>query len=228
MQTDKNAPPLNPLPWIVWALALPIIAVEITVSLGASGLIGGPQAIGWRLDAVERFAFAPDILRQALTAGLWWDEALKRLLTYPLVHYSFIHAAFSIVMLLALGKWVGEVFRPWAVAFVFFGASVTGAVVYAALPMAGSALVGASTGVYGLVGAFTFLLWVRLARSGGPQGQAFTLIGLLMGTQLLFRALFGGGWEWVADLMGFAAGFTLSFIAAPGGWARMMARLRQR
>jgi hypothetical protein len=46
-RTPKPAP-LNPLPVVVWVLALPMIAMEIVLGLGASGLVGGPQAVGWR------------------------------------------------------------------------------------------------------------------------------------------------------------------------------------
>ena len=53
MDPDHNAPPLNPLPWVVWVLALPLIAMEVVLSLGAAGVVGGPQAIGWRLQAVR-------------------------------------------------------------------------------------------------------------------------------------------------------------------------------
>ena len=43
-----------------------------------------------------------------------------------------------------------------------------------------------------------------------------------------FGLLFGGGWEWVADLTGFATGFLLSFVVSPGGWARVRDKIRQR
>jgi hypothetical protein len=32
----------------------------------------------------------------------------------------------------------------------------------------------------------------------------------------------------VADIMGFVAGFALSFVVSPGGWARVRDKLRQR
>ena len=79
MSHNINAPPLNPLPWVVWALALPMVAVELVVSLGARGLVGGPGAIGWRLDAVQRFAFAPDLWRQMLELGSYPVAGLARL-----------------------------------------------------------------------------------------------------------------------------------------------------
>lgn len=228
MQTDHNAPPLNPLPWVVWALALPIVALEVVVNLGQRGLAGGPEAIGWRLDAMERFAFSPDLMRRMIDAGEYPPEALMRLVTYPLVHPAFTSALFAVVMLLALGKMVGEVFRPWAVLAVFFGSSVGAALVYAAVPTIQQPLFGAFPPVYGLIGAFTFLLWVRLAAVGANRYRAFTMIGFLMGIQLLFGVLFGGGVEWVADLAGFGIGFLLSFVVSPGGWRHVMARLRRR
>ncbi len=43
MNEDYNAPPLNPLPVVVWILALPIIAMELVVNLAEHGWIGGPD-----------------------------------------------------------------------------------------------------------------------------------------------------------------------------------------
>lgn len=228
MHENRNAPPLNPLPWIVWAIVLPIVAMEVVLSLGSAGLAGGPAAVGWRMDAVQRFAFSPDMLRAMADQNLWPLDGLMRLVTYPFVHASFTHAAFVTVMALALGKMVGEIFRWWAVLVVFFGAAIAAAVVYAAVPFTQYALVGGYPAVYGLIGAFTFLIWMRLSGTGANQWRAFTMIGFLLGAQLLFGLLFGGGSEWVADVAGFGAGFLLSFVVSPGGPARVMARLRAR
>jgi membrane associated rhomboid family serine protease len=228
MPTEPHAAPLNPLPIVVWILALPMIAMEIVVSLGAAGVVGGPAAVGWRLDAIQRFAYAPDLMRAMIETGQFPPEALMRLVTYPFVHLSATHAIFVVVILLALGKMVGEVFRPGAVMAVFFGAAIVGALVYTAVPGLRAPLVGGYPPVYGLIGAFTFLLWVRLVATGANQYRAFTLIGLLLGIQLLFGLLFGGGFEWIADLAGFATGFLLSFVVSPGGFARVRARIRER
>ncbi|HOZ34543.1 MAG TPA: rhomboid family intramembrane serine protease, partial [Tabrizicola sp.] len=46
--------------------------------------------------------------------------------------------------------------------------------------------------------------------------------------QLIFGVIFGGGWDWIADVTGFAAGFLLSFVVSPGGWSRVMDKMRQR
>ena len=228
MQDNLNAPPLNPLPPIVWLLALPMIAMEVVVSLGAGGVVGGPKAIGWRSEAIQRFAFSPDYMRQMFEQHLYPLDGMVRLLTYPFVHGSLTHALFVVVMLLALGKMVGEVFRWWGVLAVFFGAAIVGALVYTAVPFTTVALIGAYPPVYGLIGAFTFLLWIRLAAVGANQNRAFLMIGFLLGTQLVFGLAFGGGFDWIADLAGFTTGFLLSFVVSPGGWGRVRNRLRQR
>ncbi len=229
MDHNRNEAPLNPLPVIVWLLVLPLVAMELVLSLGSSGLVGGPQAIGWRLQAIERFALFPELLRyQWVTGGHPYPD-LARLVTYPLVHGNFTNALFAVVLLLALGKMVGEIFRWWAVLIVVFGAAIAGALAYGFLvPGLTSPLIGAYPPVYGLIGAFTFLLWVNLARTGANKFRAFSLIGFLLFFQLVFGVLFGGTWQWVADIAGFATGFLLSFVVSPGGWGRVMDKIRQR
>ncbi len=232
---DRNAPPLNPLPPIVWLLALPMIAMELVLNAGSSGLVGGSGAIGWRVQALQAFAFAPDYLRQMISLHQYPLDGLSRLISYPLVHNDATQAIFVVVIFLALGKFVGEVFRWWAVLAIFLLASVAGALVYAAVPVTQTALIGGWPPVYGMIGAYTFVLWVRLSGSGGNQLRAFQLIGFLLGFQMVLAvgtlALYGSeagvNWTWVADLAGFATGFLLSFVVSPGGWARVLGKIRQ-
>lgn len=218
--------PVNPLPRVVIALFAVVMGIEALFSLGAQGIIGGPQAIGWRLGAIQGYAFSAEIFQWMLANGRWPGEHLARFATYPFIHGNFTHALFAGVMLLALGKFVGEVFRGWAVLAVFFGASIGGAAVYGLLAASPIPLLGAFPGVYGLIGAFTYLLWLKLGQEGGPQIRAFTLIAFLMGIQLVFGILFGGSRDWIADLSGFVFGFGLSFVVSPGGFARLREKLR--
>ncbi len=228
MHQNPNAPPINPLPPVVVALVMIIAGIEGFFSLGRAGLIGGPEAIGWRLTAIRDYGFSGDILRWMIKTGQVPPDQLVRFVTYPFVHFTFTQALFVVVFLLALGKTVGEVFRPWAVLLVFFASAIMGALAYGLLTQDPRALVGGFPAVYGLIGAFTFLLWVNLAAKGANKYRAFTLIGFLLFIQLVFGILFGGRNDWVADLAGFATGFLLSFIVSPGGWSHLLARLRKR
>ncbi len=225
---DPDASPVNPLPPVVVALALVIFGVELVLSGAGRGLIGGAAGIGWRQEAIQDYAFFGEILDVMLARGVWPPDQLMRFVTYPFVHYGFTHALFVLVFLLALGKMVGEVLGPWPFLAVFFGSAVAGAAVYALVLDDPMPLAGGFPAVYGLIGAFTFILWVNLGRQGAPQHRAFTLIGFLLGIQLVFGVLFGATNEWVAEVTGFATGFALSFVVSPGGWRRMRERLRRR
>ena len=232
MNPDYNAPPLNPLPPVVWLLALPIAAMEIVLSLGARGIVGGPAATGWRLTALQDYAFLDPVFEWMLENWSFPPEYLMRFVSYPFVHGSFTHALLALVFLLALGKFVGEVFRAWALLAVFFGAAVTGALAYGLILDTRMPLFGAYPAIYGLIGAFTFILRARLGAMRADRRRAFLLIGFLMLFQLVFGVvnwlLFGSAsFDWVADLAGFGTGFLLSFLVSPGGWSAVLARLRQ-
>jgi membrane associated rhomboid family serine protease len=229
MEPEHNPSPFNPLPMIVWVLVLPLIAMEAVLSLADAGLVGGVQGIGWRLQAVERFGLFPELLRyQWETGGQPYDELL-RLVTYPLVHGGFTHALFAVVLMLALGKMVGEIFRWWAVLAVVFGSAIVGGLVYSFLiPGLRTQLIGAYPAVYGLIGAFTFLLWVNLARSGANRYRAFSLIGALLFFQLIFGVLFRRELGLGRRCHGLCGGLPDQLFVSPGGWARVMDKVRQR
>ena len=226
--SDPDASPVNPLPAAVVLLALPIIFAEIAFIAGTTGLVGGPEGVGWRLEAIEQFGFFAPVLEWMASTGRWNAPDLARFLTYPFLHWGFTHMLMSLVFLLALGKMVGEVMGSRAVFIIFFGSALFGAAIYALLTEAQNPLIGAYPAVYGLIGAYSFILWTHYALTGTPQARAFTLIAALLGIQLIFGLLFGTGPDWIADVAGFAAGFVLSFIVIPGGWSRLIARLRQR
>lgn len=224
MRDDSS--PLNPLPPFALVLFVAIVGIEAAFSLGARGLAGGPEAVGWRAGAIEEYGFHGEILRWMIETGQYPLEHLRRLLTYAFVHGSFTHALFAGVLVLAMGKFLSEQFRHWAVLALFAVSTVAGALAYALLPGQQPWLIGAFPGVYGLIGGFTYVLWLRLGQVGANQARAFTLIGVLMGLQLVFALLFGAAPTWIADVAGFATGFAASVPLIPGGWSRLRARLR--
>lgn len=233
MREGYDEAPLNPLPLAVWVLVMPIAAMEIVLQAGAAGFAGGGAGAGWRNEALQRLALSPEMLDRMVEAGRYPAEILMRFAAYPLVHGSFVHALFAVVFILALGKMVGEVFRLPAVLAVFLGSAVAAALAYSLVPGIRQALFGAYPPVYGLVGAFTYILWARLGALHANRARAFTLIAMLLIVQTIFTALnqvMNGVFDAsiVADFTGFVAGFALSVLVAPGGPARLMERLRQR
>ncbi|MFV2053621.1 rhomboid family intramembrane serine protease [Aliiroseovarius sp. YM-037] len=227
MSSDHNASPFNTLPPVVVALAVVIFGVEVILNLGARGIFGGQEAVGWRLWALQNYAVPGALLEEMISKSLYEPQFLIRYVTYSFIHYTFTHMLFVVVFLLALGKMVGEVFKASAVLLVFFGASIAGALVYGLMGDT-SVLTGGYPAVFGLIGAFTYLLWIDLAAKGANKYRAFSLIGFLLFIRLIFGVLFGASLDWIAELVGFATGFGLSFLVSPGGWDRVLVKLRQR
>lgn len=237
MRPGYDESPLNPVPAVVWALILPIIACEALFGLAQLGFVGGgaPGAgLAMRQVAVERTAYIPQIVLQLWEMRTVVLDQSWRIVTYPFVHMSLMNAVFVVVFCLALGNLIATQFRAWAVVALFFGSAIGGALVYTLvaglLPQFRyQPLIGGYPAVYGFVGAFTFLLWTRLGQENANRMRAFTLIGMLLAFQLVFGILFqSGNTTWIAEVAGFCTGFLLSFVLIPGGVARVMRQIRQR
>ncbi len=219
--------PFNAIPPLVLALVVVLAGIEAVLSLGATGLVGGPQAIGWRIGAIEQWSFVPGVWDVLLLRGPDWD-LVSRFVTYAFVHGSLTHALFGVALLLALGKFVGDVLHPVSLALLLLATTVAGAVGFGLLVSTNYPLYGVYPTVYGLIGAFTYLMWLRLGREGSSRIAAFRLIGFLMGIQLVFGLLFGSDPAWVADASGFVAGLALAPLLAPGGTRAFVERMRRR
>lgn len=225
---SENQSPFNALPPVIIALCAIMAGVELIFSAGANGLAGGPTAIGWRLEAVREYAFAPTVIEAMTVRGDYQFDVIKRFVTYPFVHASFMDALFGVVLTLALGKFVGDAFGSIATFILFLATTIVSALVFGLVLSGPVPLVGAYPPAYGLIGAYTYLIWLRLGQSGENQLAAFRLIGFLMGLQLAFGLLFGSSSTWIAELAGFVGGFALAPLLAPGGWQAFLARTRNR
>ena len=225
---DFSQPVFNNLPPAVIILALAIFGVELVLMAGARGYLGGDTAIGWRSQVVRDYAFYAPLVEWLFQTGNWSLEHLKRFVTFSFIHWSFTQTIFAVVILLAIGKLVGEVFGNIAVLVIFFACGAFGALIFAGIAGGERPLLGAFPSVYGLIGAYTFWLWVSFGAIGENQYRAFTLIGFLLGIQLFFAVFFGGQNDWIADIAGFALGFVLTPALVPGAFQRFLHRMRQR
>lgn len=220
--------PFNALPPVVVALSVVALGIEALFALGARGVIGGPEAAGWRLAAVTDYAFLIPVFDWMRATGQWPTEHLVRFVSYPLLHFGFTHALFAVVLMLAIGKVVAEVCGQAVFMLVVLAGSVAGALAYGIVLEDLHPLAGLYPAVFALLGVYGMMMWRDPGRLGSQRWGVFVLVAALIGVQLLFRMLFGGSNDWVADLGGFAAGLVLAPFVLPGGLAALIARLRER
>lgn len=224
----KPESPFNTLPAAIVMLALLIVGIEVVLQLANAGIIGGPRGVGWRIVAVEEFGFAPAVLDRVLVSQDYSFDILKRFVTYTFINAQLVQVAFCTALILALGKFTAEYFGALKVLIIYLVASIAGAVVFGLMAEGNALLLGAFTPVYGLIGAYTYVLWLRLGQAGENQIMAFRLIGFLLALQLGFGLIFGGNSQWISELSGFVTGFALATLLAPGGWSSMVRRMRKR
>lgn len=227
---DADAPPVNPLPVVVVVLALLIGAAEIVFQLGEAGMIGGPRAIGWRGSIASTFGFSNNVALWMWETRIFPPEHLMRFVTYPFVHVSFGGALFSVVFVLALGKFVGERVNALVFLLIFFGSAVIAALVNTMVLGTQGALLGAGAPSYGLIGAYTWILFGGLKEEGDGTLKAFRLIAGLAVLHVVFYFIFGGH-DWLSRAAGFAAGFALCAVLRPkeaAGFSYFLNKLRKR
>ncbi len=228
LDPDHNASPLNPLPPVLIALAIVMGLIEIAFQLGTRGLIGGPQAIGWRLEAAQNFGFVDALWQQALATQTWPVDTIQRLITYPFVHQNATHAIFGIALLVAIGNFSAKVFSGTALMVVFMASSVIGAIAHGVIMNTQWALLGAYPPLYGFLGLMTWTLWIIARREGTNPWLAFRLVGILVALQVFFYFAFGGANTLASEVAGFLTGFTLAPILIPGGLSTLRTKLRER
>jgi rhomboid protease GluP len=227
---DLNASPLNPLPGAVWLLLLAVAGAEVVLLAATAGWIGGPSAIGWRLEAIQRFAFSGAIQEWMTDNARAPLRHLLRYVTYPFVQAGPMPAVFVLAMLAGLGKAVGDGLGPVRLLVAALLPPIVAAVVFG-LILGGHELawlIGAWPMVFGLVGAYTWMLWERAGGDGARQRRAFGLIGVLMLARLGFGLLAETGHGWIADLVAFGVGLGLAAITRPGSWTRLRSLVRHR
>ncbi|MDX8351728.1 rhomboid family intramembrane serine protease [Cognatiyoonia sp. IB215182] len=226
--------PINRLPPVVIVLTLLIVGIECVFQLANYGMIGGPRGVGWRFDAIEQYGFSTAVLDRVLVNADYSFDILKRFVTYPFINIDLTQVAFCAALTLALGKFTAEYYGGTKILIVYVLTSIVGALVFGLLANTDFPLLGGYTPVYGLIGAYTYALWLRLGEAGDNQILAFRLIGFLLLIQLIFGIVASFLYEtpppptWISELSGFVAGFGLAVLLAPGGWTSFVARMRQR
>ena len=141
--------------------------------------------------------------REAIFLGHWW-----RLVTAGFLHGGLFHILMNSWVLFDLGAQVEEIYGQKRLIVIYFVSTVAG--FFASALWTPALSIGASAGVFGLIGAMIALG----AKSSTPLGSAikahylrWAVYGLLMGFLPFFRA------DNAAHLGGLAAGFGCAWIA---------------
>jgi membrane associated rhomboid family serine protease len=226
--TVQSEAPFNKMPPALVALVAIILGIELVLMAGEAELIGGMAGTTWRITLLERFAFFDSQFEWMIDNGVVRLKYLMRLVTYALFQPQFMIAMIVSVFVLALGNLMSRALSQWRVLAIFFGASIIGALVFAAAWDTKTPLLSGLTGAYALVGGYSFLIGRHLKSTGGRQLNAFALIGVLLTAQLVMGLVYGDSKAWVSETSGFVSGFFLTWVLLPGTMAGWITKARKR
>jgi rhomboid protease GluP len=154
--------------------------------------------------------------RDAILLGQWW-----RLITAGFLHGGLFHILMNSWILFDLGAQVEEIYGQRRFVVIYFASTILG---FLASTFWSPALsIGASAGIFGLIGAM-IALGVRSQTALGSAIRAlyirWALYGILIGLLPFFRV------DNAAHLGGLAAGFAIGYVAGlPGMFEDWMERL---
>lgn len=186
-----------------------IVSTLILIQVGLTFLLNNTQ----KLEAFNNFGFTPGAFTgTAPFSALAWITPITSLF----LHGSFMHLAFNIVMMLAMGMFFEKVFGFRRTAIFFFSCGLIGSLTYFILsPFSNIPVVGASGAISGIL-AVTFLLLNEqgsLGNTGKRGALPFILIWLVI---IVGTGLISTDTAWQAHLGGFLGGLGLFYLWRKG------------
>jgi rhomboid protease GluP len=164
---------------------------------------------GMDMDGRVLFAFGAKY-REAIIAGQWW-----RLITAGFLHGGLLHILMNSWVLFDLGTQVEQSFGTNRYVTIYLFSTVTGFL--ASFYWSAALSIGASAGIFGLIGAM-IAMGVRDKSSYGSAVRSlyvrWAMYGLLMGLLPIFAT------DNAAHLGGIAGGFALAYVAGTPGYSR--------
>lgn len=142
-------------------------------------------------------------------SGEWY-----RLLSANFLHAGWLHLYMNGIGVFLLGTLLERLVGPWRFVLIFLSSAAAGAA--ASLLVSDAALsVGASTAVFGLLGAFAFLNWRHRTTLPGGFSQPLRTWAILLGINAALPFIVPII-DWAAHVGGFVAGAAVAAVLSPG------------
>lgn len=227
-------PIFGPIPQVVLILAVFIGTFEICINIVMLPLWDNFGAFS-RTDVMSIIGFDPFMFRFQLKLSILFRDAIGfvagaplTLMTYLMVHTSFLAAAFSVVFILCFGSLLSRFIQQWVIATTFCLSGAFGALAFAALPFPSSMLIGAAPAYLGMLGLLAGIMLMEYGKcnpiiSPGLVGFPYLLIGIIIVQDIIF----GPSGYWAAKGAGFCTGLLLSLQAVQGSRQCVISGLRR-
>lgn len=207
--TDRSALPR--IPRVLIAIVAICTLIEGLLQLGDTGILGSGRL---RTIAYEYCVFWPGLLQD--WHSNYPGQAYVMFVSYAFLHGGLLHLALNMITLVSIGRAVCERVDTRGFALLYLAAILGGALGYALLSNSNHPMVGASGGLFGLVGGL--LAWNTIDRvaAASPLWPIARAVLLLIALNLVFWWAMDGLLAWQTHLGGFVAGWVAAWLIAPG------------
>ena len=221
---------LNPISPVLLVIAGLAALLETIFQLTDAGVIGGDGALAWRLEAIQSYGFFDGVFEHFRANGLAamarQPELALSFITYPFLHWSIPDALIGVAIFLAFGRVVSLRFSIQATLTLFAAGIFAAALGYGIVSNSGQPLLGLFVPSCALIGGYCWTEYRFRLVQGVPVWPAFRILLFLAIFNLAAYLFLTPTDYWIGQLAAFIVGFGLSFIVAPGGVRRILARLR--
>lgn len=197
-------------PGYLWVLVGLLVAIELVLTAAEAGLVGQP---GLRVGAFMLGAFWPPLLVPG-AEGLYPGQRFVMFLSHAFLHGSLGHVAMNGVILLALGKALGERAGAVRTLALFALSAIAGAAAFALLSSASGPMIGASGAAFGFFGLWNAWDFTARLRAGLPLRPVLATVAGLVLINVALWLFLGGGLAWQAHLGGYLTGWAAAFTFA--------------
>ncbi|MGP3698077.1 rhomboid family intramembrane serine protease [Rhodobacter sp. NSM] len=194
-------------PGYVWALVGVIAVIELLLTAADAGWLGDARL---RTMAILLGAFWPPIL--AAGAGeLYPFQREVMFVSHAFLHANLLHMVMNGVILLSLGKAIGERVGGARTLLLFLLSAIAGGAAFGLISMTNGPMIGASGAAFGFFGLWNAWDFQRRRERGlSPRPVLGTVLGLVLINVVLFVFL-QGGLAWEAHLGGYLMGWAAAF-----------------
>lgn len=200
--------PISPVPGFLWLLVGVMVAIEAAKHAAIAGWL--PIAPVEFLYA--RLMFFDPAFDHALATGQGWGDVLPRLVGHGLLHSGWLHVLMNSAALLGFGNMVSRGAGVRAFVVIFFVSVIAGGLAFGLLAETKVPMVGASGGVFGLLGVFIVWQGQMAMAAGQSLVPVWRQVGGLLLLNVILWFAFRGLLAWEAHLGGFLAGAALAQV----------------
>ena len=141
MSDYNRSPIVNPIPTSILLIFSGIILVEALLVFGFGGPLAKTETTIERLNLVQNYGVPPNLASWMFETGNFSINYISRFILYPFINLSGLSVVFAAVLLLALGKMVGEVFSSFSVILIWLLSTFFAAIFYSISATDGQILV---------------------------------------------------------------------------------------